>query len=99
VRPAMRGLALAGDRQGVALFEEFATRLKRELGAEPDADTRVLAERIRRERTWRVPATPAHCRIARAGSRRGPLWGAARSSSVWWMRGPDAGPRRGQPSP
>ena len=75
VRPAMRGLALAGDRAGaLALFEEFATRLKRELGAEPDADTRVLAQRIRRERTWRVPATPT-AGSPGPGSRRGPLVG------------------------
>ncbi len=71
VRPAMRGLALAGDRAGaLALFEGFAARLKRELGVEPDADTRVLAERIRRERTWRVTAgSPG------PGSRGGPLVG------------------------
>jgi len=76
VRPAMRGLALAGDRAGaLALFEEFATRLKRELGAEPDADTRVLAERIRRERTWRVPATQPTAGSRGPGSRRGPLVG------------------------
>jgi len=75
VRTAMRGLALAGDRAGaLALFEEFAARLKKELDAEPDAETLTLAERIRRERTWRLPATLA-IGSRGPGSRHAPLVG------------------------
>src|SRR5207244_2347833 len=56
VRCALRTLALAGDRAGaLALFKAFASRLKRDLGAEPDAETRALAERVRLERAWRLP--------------------------------------------
>ena len=76
VRPAMRGLALAGDRAGaLALFEEFAARLQGELGADPDAETRMLAERIRRERTWRLPAPEPAIGSLGPGSRRAPLVG------------------------
>ena len=56
VRTTMRALALAGDRAGaLARFEEFVALLRSELGAEPDAETRALAERVRQERTWRLP--------------------------------------------
>src|ERR1051325_7406891 len=56
VRARLRALALAGDRgQALAAFTAFATRLQRDLGAEPDADTRALADRIRQGRRWRVP--------------------------------------------
>lgn len=59
VRTAMRGLALGGERAGaLALFGAFADRLKVELGAEPDAETQALAERVRRERKWRLPVAP-----------------------------------------
>src|SRR5207249_4747857 len=47
LRTALRTLALAGDRAGaLALFEEFVSRLSRELGAEPDGETYALAERV-----------------------------------------------------
>src|SRR2546422_2486276 len=50
MRPAMRGGAPAAGRGGArAPFAGVGTHPQRELGAEPDADTRVLAERIRRE--------------------------------------------------
>jgi serine/threonine-protein kinase len=56
VRAAMKGLALAGDRAGaLALFDEFAARLKDELHTEPDTETQALAQRVRQERTWRLP--------------------------------------------
>ncbi|PYP44181.1 MAG: hypothetical protein DMD42_08445, partial [Gemmatimonadetes bacterium] len=56
VRTALRTLALAGDRAGaLALYDEFVARLKRELGAAPDAETSALAERVRLERSWRLP--------------------------------------------
>jgi DNA-binding SARP family transcriptional activator len=75
VRARLRALALAGDRgQALAAFTAFATRLQRDLGAEPDADTRALAERIRQGRRWRVPeGVPAA--VAGAESRRAPLVG------------------------
>ena len=78
VRTAMRGLALAGDRAGaLALFGAFARRLKEELGAEPDAETHALAERVRRERTWRLPAAPAAAASHGLGGAGGPLVGRA----------------------
>src|SRR5574341_224306 len=57
VRTVMRGLALAGER-GSALerYTGFVARLADQLGTEPDAETRALADRVRREREWRRPA-------------------------------------------
>jgi hypothetical protein len=52
----MRVAALAGDRAGaLSLFQSFETRLSARLRIEPEADTMRLADRIRRERTWRLP--------------------------------------------
>src|SRR5207249_5351181 len=77
LRTALRTLALAGDRAGaLALFEEFVSRLSRELGAEPDGETYALAERVRLERTWRLPRA-VHEAERRSGSRRAPLVGRA----------------------
>ncbi len=76
VRTAMRGLALAGDRAGaLALFEDFTAKLRDELGAEPDAETRGLAARVRQERTWRLPETVRQAGARESGSRRAPLVG------------------------
>ena len=75
VRARLRALALAGDRgQALAAFTAFAARLKRDLDAEPDAETRALADRIRQGRAWRLPET---VRAAPTGpeSRRAPLVG------------------------
>jgi len=75
VRARMRALALAGDRgQALAAFTAFAGRLERDLGTAPDAETRALADRIRRGRAWRLPET---VRAAPTGaeSRRAPLVG------------------------
>jgi hypothetical protein len=56
VRASMRVAALAGDRAGaLSLFQSFETRLSARLRIEPEADTMRLADRIRRERTWRLP--------------------------------------------
>ncbi|HET6578428.1 MAG TPA: AAA family ATPase [Gemmatimonadales bacterium] len=50
VRAALRCLVLAGDRAGaLELFERFRARLAAE-GVEPGAETRAMAERVRRER-------------------------------------------------
>jgi len=78
VRSALRALALAGDRAGaLALFKAFASRLKRDLDAEPDAETRALAERVRLEKTWRLPQAVGDADARRSGSRRAPLVGRA----------------------
>ena len=77
VRSALRALALAGDRAGaLALYEEFVARLGHELGAEPDAETRALAERVRRERAWRPPEGAPQA-PAVADAQRAPLVGRA----------------------
>ncbi len=56
VRASMRVAALAGDRAGaLSLYQSFETRLSAQLRIEPEADTVRLADRIRRERTWRLP--------------------------------------------
>src|SRR5213594_3785173 len=78
VRSALRTLALAGDRAGaLALFKAFVSRLKRELGAEPDAETRALAERVRLERAWRLPKAGRDADARGSASRRAPLVGRA----------------------
>ena len=56
VRASMRVAALAGDRSGsLSLYQSFETRLSAQLRIEPEVDTVRLADRIRRERTWRLP--------------------------------------------
>ena len=56
VRAVMEAAALAGER-GVALrtYSDFQDRLREEVGAEPEAETVRLADRIRRERSWQLP--------------------------------------------
>src|SRR3989449_7007590 len=77
-RCALRTLALAGDRAGaLAPFKAFASRLKRALGAEPDAETRALAERVRLERAWRLPKAGRDADARGSASRRAPLVGRA----------------------
>jgi len=82
VRAAMRCRALAGDRAGaLECYETFAARLAGEVDTEPDTDTKALAERVRRERAWRLPVGAG---AGRAGAgeaaelRRAPLVGRAR---------------------
>ena len=79
VRAVMRAIALAGDRAGaLALYEEFIARLRRELGAEPDAETQALAERVRQERAWRLPeGAPPQPASGGAGDQHVPLVGRA----------------------
>jgi DNA-binding SARP family transcriptional activator len=75
VRTMLRALALAGDRAAaVALFEAFTARLKEELGAEPDGETRVLADRVRQER---APRQVRPAGAAQAMPSRAPLVGRA----------------------
>ncbi len=56
VRAAMRASALRDERaRALEIYEEFAGRLAGELATEPSVETTRLADRIRRERTWRLP--------------------------------------------
>jgi len=80
LRTAMRALALAGDRAGaLSRYDAFAIRLRETAAAEPTVELAALAERVRRERTWRVPEYLARA-PAGAESRRAPLIG--RSSEL-----------------
>ncbi len=78
VRTVMRCVALAGDRAGALQeFQAFAMRLKAEVGTEPDTETRALAERIRHEKTWRLPDRVRAGGAWGTESRRAPLVGRA----------------------
>jgi DNA-binding SARP family transcriptional activator len=58
VRLTMLAAALRGERAGaLAVFDKYALSLAEELGIEPEPETGELAERIRNERTWRLPET------------------------------------------
>lgn len=77
VQVAMKALAITGDRAGaLERYAQFAQRLD-EMGAAPDAETTALAERVKRERVWRlfgeVPTQPDQG----AELRRTPLVGRA----------------------
>lgn len=77
LRTMMRALTLAGDRAGaLSRYEAFVTRMRETAAAEPSAELSALAERVRRERTWRVPEYLASA-PAGADSRRAPLIGRA----------------------
>lgn len=78
-RTAMRAVALSGDRgAALAIYDAFAARLEEELDADPEPATAALADRVRREKVWQLPASA----IARPGrgaeSRRVPLVGRER---------------------
>jgi DNA-binding SARP family transcriptional activator len=76
LRAVMRSLALAGDRAGaLARYQAVVDRLKASAGAEPTAELAALAERVRRERSWKVPDYLASTRAVGAESRRAPLIG------------------------
>ena len=58
VRVAMRSMVLAGDRAGaLERYEEFAKRLRDEVGTAPGVETQALAERVRHERPIRPAVT------------------------------------------
>src|SRR5205814_1594876 len=65
-----------GRGQALKAFTAFAERLQRDLGAEPDSETRALVDRIRQGRAWHLPETAS----APTGpeSRRAPLVGRSR---------------------
>jgi DNA-binding SARP family transcriptional activator len=56
VRASMRTAALRGERaKALGEYDRFADFLEQSLGVAPDAETVRLADRVRRERTWRLP--------------------------------------------
>ena len=78
LRTTMRALTLAGDRAGaLSRYDAFVTRLRETAAAEPTAELGALAERVRRERTWRVPEYLTRGQTTGAQSRRAPLIGRA----------------------
>lgn len=59
MRALLRALALQGNGAAALLrYETFAERIRGELGAEPSAETRALAERVRRGVTLHDGAAP-----------------------------------------
>lgn len=75
LRMAMRSLVLAGDRAGaLERYEEFASRMNREVGTSPSSETQALAERVRLERPIRPPV-PARASEQVDGEPRLPLVG------------------------
>ncbi len=68
--------ALTGER-GAALevYERYATQLAAAVGGEPGPELRRLAERVRSERSWRVPETAGPGPARGAETRRAPLIG------------------------
>jgi DNA-binding SARP family transcriptional activator len=61
LRSVLRCRSLEGDRAGaLALFERFQSRLLEESGVEPTEETRVLVERVRRERAPHADTQLAH---------------------------------------
>jgi DNA-binding SARP family transcriptional activator len=76
---AIRATAIAGDRAAaLALYDAFAVRLAEEIGIEPDEEIQALAERVRRERAWKLSEAVAGREEAGAESRRVPLIGRER---------------------
>jgi DNA-binding SARP family transcriptional activator len=75
VRAAMKSLSLAGERaQALAQYETFTERLS-EVGAKPDEKTVDLANRVKQERAWQLPAAVEKDKDKGAASRRTPLIG------------------------
>ena len=76
-RALMRCRALAGDRAGaLAVYDTLAATLRADVGTAPEAETERLAERVRRERVWRVSGgTAGRAASAAPDSRRAPLVG------------------------
>lgn len=75
---AMRALCLGGDRgRALEVYERFGTWLEEELGILPAAETEALAERVQRQRKWRLPVGRTAGERRGAESRRTPLVGRA----------------------
>jgi len=79
---AVHALALAGER-GAALetYESFVARLAAQVGGAPSEALVALAERVRSEKAWRLPAGIEPEQRRGAESRRGPLIGRERELS------------------
>ncbi len=73
-RALLRARALLGDRTGaLAAYESFVERLREDVGIEPAAETRALAERVKSEPGFHVPGHVEE-RLPRGGeSKRAPL--------------------------
>jgi DNA-binding SARP family transcriptional activator len=73
---AVHALALAGER-GAALetYEAFVARLAAQVGGAPSESLVSLAERVRNEKTWHLPAGIEPEQRRGAESRRAPLIG------------------------
>jgi DNA-binding SARP family transcriptional activator len=76
---AVYAYALAGER-GVALdvYARYAARLADQVGGEPGGALRSLVERVKSERSWRLPDGVEPERLRGAESRRAPLIGRER---------------------
>jgi len=73
-RCLLRARALLGDRAGaLAAWETFVERLREDVGIEPDAETRALAERVRSEPGFRMPGHVEERSPRGAESKRAPL--------------------------
>ena len=75
---ALRALALVGERAAaLERFAAFTVRLRETTGAEPSAELKRLAERVQRERAWRLPEYLVSPEVTEPGaeSRRAPLIG------------------------
>ena len=71
--------AVAGERgAALAVYDRYAARLADQIGGEPSAALRSLAERVRSERSWRLPHGVEPERLRGAESRRAPLIGRER---------------------
>jgi DNA-binding SARP family transcriptional activator len=78
-RLLMRCRALTGDRGGaLAAYDALAAALRGEVGTSPEAETERLAERVRRERVWRISAGRPTRESAPVEPRRAPLVGRER---------------------
>ncbi len=82
VRLIMLSYALQGERAGaLAVYDGYAARLADELGIEPDPNTEALAERVRSEREWQLPAGVTE---AERWARRIPLVGREVELETTW---------------
>lgn len=84
-RLGMRAAALTGERaRSLELYERFRERLAAELAVEPEPETARLADRVRLERSWKLPEA---VREEEAPGRRPPLVGREqeleRALAVW----------------
>jgi DNA-binding SARP family transcriptional activator len=76
---AVQALALAGERSAALdVYDGFAARLAQQIGGKPSASLHTLVERVRSERSWRLPEGVEPERLRGAESRRAPLIGRER---------------------